>query len=570
MTQAEVLVVALLAAIVWLPGLYCFFKDWAEVRGARAMVAAQTRGERPAAVAKPESLAGRVETFVGRFEAARGAAALDRFDVDAAVEDLRRTALSRTGRARAVASFLILLALTINLASIGVAVGGLDRTFAAIKAAQATQSGLSGSASSAVFDGMVEVARAARMAFSVTAWAVCFAVILLLLSAGLPRKISALISEFSDWAHGQYAKALAGTVSLHTVSADLKVAATSMERLTGTFAQVTEAFEAVTAFRQSMEIARDAIVDAMRQLPAHIRDSTAQLSQSFVENMAQGLRDADENMKKILLIYGEQQHRIEATYAVLEEVRTSAVSTAESAAKLERLDDCVRKASSAVDRQGIAVAQFETTVAELAIRVEELPLHPLREDVRQLEEALCPLHGLMERLTPLTEEIAGALGLLRGLPESGDQLVRLAERQTADQRELRKGADEMREIIRDLPIHELKDSLAALAASARQLSDERIQIANLLTEQIGAALRHAGEATVAAQRFRQEQAREIAGVESGIAAGADDLRNLLRSPEFLGLSEQLRRCCEVAERLERSSRVAQSSEPLASVREAGL
>jgi hypothetical protein len=570
MTQTEVLVVAFLAAIVWLPGLYCFFRDWAEVRLARAMVAAQTGRERPAAVAEPESLAGRVATFVGRLEDARAAIALDRFDVDAAVEDLRRTALSRTGRTRAVASFLILLALTINLAYIGLAVGGLDHTFTAIRAAQATQSGLSGSASSAVFNGMGEVARAARTAFTVTAWAVSFAVILLLLSAGLPRKISALISEFSDWAHDHYAKAIAGTVSLHTASADLKIAATSMERLTGTFARVIEAFEAVTAFRQSMEIARDAIVDAMRQLPVHIQESTAQLSQDFVENMAQGLRDADENMKKILLIYGEQQHRIEATYSMLDEVRTSAVSTAGSASKLEGLDDCVRQASAAVDRQGIAVAQFETTVAELAIRVEELPLRPLREDVRQLEEGLRPLHALMERLTSLTEKIAGALGLLRGLPESGDQLVRLAERQTADQRELRKGADEMREMIRRLPIHELEESLAALAAAARQLSDERMQIANLLSEQIGAVLRHIGEATVASQRHSQEHAKEMAGIESRIVAGADDLRNLLQSPGFLGLSEQLRRCCEVAGQLERASRVAQSSEPHASAREVDL
>ena len=466
---------ALAVVLVLIPAFYVLLTEWIDVRAAERYVDSVRASQSPTFVDRP--FCKTLSRYLDAFSQAVQRKAVLTFDVDRQLEDLRRAADSISVSVRARAGVLILCGLIVTLVKLQSAVGGLKSTFSNL-AAQQSDAGTTVDTAAQVVNGMSTVATAAREAFLISFCAISFAAVLLLLALLLHSKASHLVSRFSEWVYDCYREELKKVpeqVPLNVVAAEFKATAQALERLTNSFGEMTNSFGALQGFADSTERSRNAIVEAMQKLPSHIQESVGTLSGQFVSSVTDGLRNANEHTNQILLIYGQQQQRIEKIQAEVVAIRNFTSQVTESVAKLHRMPEHVAALAAGVELQSSSLKSFESTVAELAIRVEDLPVSGLREDVATLNVATQRVQAAVSSVERFGERVAENIELLRGLPELLRNIDNAVQAEAQNAASLRVSADALGEHVKAVPVVELRAGIAGLASAADKIGNVHAQ-----------------------------------------------------------------------------------------------
>jgi hypothetical protein len=403
--------------------------------------------------------------------------ALGAFDVESELGEVRRAAGLIGASVRAFAGVLILCGLLVTLVKLQGAVGGLKSAFDQL-ASQQSNMGSSGSTATQVVGGMSTVASAAHDAFLISFCAIFCAATLLLAALWLHSRAARVVSSFSEWAYSSYreeVRKLPEQVPLNVVAAEFKASAQALERLTTSFGEMTESFRALEGFAGSMDHARNAIVDAMQKLPGHIQASMGTLTEQFVRGVTEGLRNTNEHTERILLIYGQQQQRIEKIQAEVVAIRDFSHQVAQAIAKLDGLPEQVAAVATGVETGSNSLKSFESTVAELAIRVEDLPIAALRAEVAGLagitegiKAAVASVEHFGEQVAANTDFVRGVPGLIQGIDAS---VNKEAENAVA----FRASVDVLAAHVKSLPVPELRAGIAGLTTAAAQFGNIHAQ-----------------------------------------------------------------------------------------------
>jgi hypothetical protein len=270
---------------------------------------------------------------------------------------------------RGGAGVLILSGLTITLFNLQHSVQHLKTAFQDL-AVHSPTSSTSVDVTAVVTSAMAGLASSAHLAFAFSVGFILTAALLLICVLGLQQSAAKTYQRFVAWAHGEYERLLPVQTPLGEVAVRFDETAKSLKAVTVSFNEMTEQFGSIRDFAGSIENARIAIEDAMAKLPGHIQASMGTLSERFVASITEGLRESNENSKHVLAIYGHQQHRIDQIQAEAVAIGQYAKQVAEVTKHLEGLPESVTAASEAALDQAASANGLDSTVAELAIRVE--------------------------------------------------------------------------------------------------------------------------------------------------------------------------------------------------------
>ncbi len=528
---------ALAVAFVLIPAVILLVRDFRDIICARLYITSLQNGQH--SEISGFSFSKSIRRFVSAYTVARDRIMLQSFGLEEHLADVRRSAGSIAGEVRALAGVLILCGLIITLMNLQSAVGGLRDTFSEL-AAQQVASTSGDDTAAKVVGGMGIVAGAASTAFSISFMMISSAAVLLLLGLLIRTWALHLANSFSGWAHESLAADLPIQTPLNVVAAEFRASSQALERLTTSFNEMTESFGALQGFADSMDRARSAIVKAMQQLPSHIRESVGTLSETFVNSVGEGLRNSSEHTHQILLIYGHQQQRIENIQAEVTAIRDFTAQVATATGRLEGMPERVADLTTTVQTQAELVKRFELIVAELAIRVEDLPVEGLKEHVEALVRITGQVDSNVLSIDKVGQRIADSTNLLRQLPELARE-IRTAVRHEADNSEaFRSTVDDLGEYIRALPVVEIREGIAQLAVATDKVGDVHATAIEALSQitRHSAAFESAGAELRARLEGVLKCASQLAIEQEYIRTHADE--NAAKIVDRLsGLSERL-------------------------------
>jgi methyl-accepting chemotaxis protein len=369
---------------------------------------------------------------------------------------------------RALAGILILSGLIVTLARMQTAVGTLSNTFSKM-AHEQTDTSPTENAAGDVVTGMSQVADAAKGAFQISATLI-FSAAFFLFSALIVRMMATrVLNSFVEWARVSYDNSLPEHVSLGTVAVQFRSSARSLEVLTKSFNDMTESFGALQGFAESMDNARTAIVEAVQQLPVHIQASVGTLSKRFVNAFAEGMRSTSEHTSQILLIYGHQKQRIDHIQEQVQAIHGFAAEMAAIASQLRGLPENVKSVAEGTEAQKSGLQAFGSTVAELAIRLEELPVRQLVDEVNRLAGIVEGAQTSLKTVEKFGERISENTNALRPLPEVAKTIRTAVQHEAENSASFRDSVDQLRLFIEGFPVEQLRNGIESLVQASRSI-----------------------------------------------------------------------------------------------------
>lgn len=505
-----------------------------------------------------------LDAYVNSFDHAVERKSLEKFDVDRQLGDVRRAAGSVAASVRALAGVLILCGLIITLFKLQGAVGGLRSTFSVLAAQQSNVEGASDTAAQVV-QGMSTVASAAHDAFLISLCFISSAAILLLLALRESSRAADVVSQFSDWVYSSYRSELnklPEQVPLNVVAGEFRASAQALELLTASFGEMTKSFGALQGFADSMDRSRNAIVEAMQRLPAHIQESMGSLSEKFVGSVTEGLTNANQHTQQILLIYGQQQQRINTIQAEVVAIKNFSSQVTQAVAKLDGMPEQVTALAAGVELQSKSLNSFASTVAELAIRVEDLPISGLRQDVGTLAAATDRIYAAVNSVERFGERVAQNTELLRELPETTKGIATAVYQEANNAVAFRASVDMLGDHVKALPVSELRAGIVGLTSAAEMIGNIHAQTIAALAEvtrrssafeaagsdlkaRIDEVLKYSNQLAIHQQHIKAgqvENAQKVA--ESLVQLGGrlqSEIQKLKETPQLQAIEDQLTR-----------------------------
>lgn len=498
---------------------------WDIVRLSRFDVA--VRALSPSRLPEPHHFTGRsaldasANRYLASFRKAVDKGLIAAFRVEERIGEVAAQLRSMSAWPRSIVGLLILGSLLVTLFNLQVSVAQLGEAFHDLSRGNAQEGSAAAPPSGddkagRVQEAMGEIAGAARSAFGRSGVIIFLAVLILVLTLTVQHSAANTSRHFTTYAHNACDEALAAQAPRDPAThlADLGKLISQLHEVTSAFEDMNTGLSAVAEFGLKLESSSQQIADAVSRLPDNVKTSFVGLSSEVTRHIAEDLQGQLEYLKRIALIYGDQELRLREVREFLAQSTAEARRAADALASLAPLPAGMDKLSAILEVLARNTVALEHTVAQLDEKVNLIP-------VLDLKAVAGDLHGAVAALTRSEEAVhtsARAASALRG--EMAKDLERIAEQN-------RNLAGEMA-----AAVSRGNESLAAYlgrlesaaGASARQVSE------------LLAGLKQAQ----AADRKVEERSFEVAAHLATLETELRDLSEYARRPFWQKTIEQLR------------------------------
>lgn len=476
--------------VVLVPAVRQLFVAWLDVRRASGVVSILVNLKTGEPAPKlPDTSANTYRHFTDAFlrayrsfDTAVRHNCLTEFNLDHQFERIRAALGGMLNPIRGRAGVLILSGLIITLINLQSSVQSLQTAFTTLAEHPPTDGSTSVDVTSTVTHVMATVAGAAHRAFLFSVVFILIAALLLIGVLYVQAKATRIYQEFVEWAHDKYDDSLPFQTPLGEVAAKFDQTTKSLTSLAAAFNAMILEFGSLRDFAGSIENARVAIEDAMAKLPGHIQVSMGSLSERFVAGVSEGLRESNENSKHVLAIYGHQQHRIDQIQAEAAAIGEYSKQVAEVSDKLKGLPELVVAASKATTDLADSANRLDSTVAELAVRVEDLPVKELRADVQSLITSTEAVKSHATNVEKFVGVVSANLELLLGLPGQITEIGTGVALQKAAVDVLIAAVGTMQGAVKDLPVAQMGEATRSLSKALERVGTLQGETERLLAE----------------------------------------------------------------------------------------
>ena len=156
---------------------------------------------------------------------------------------------------------------------------------------------------------------------------------------------------------------------------------------------------------QRFDAAAELIGKAVQSLPAQIQTSIVNLSADVARGINEDLKHQLEYLKKIAVIYGDQQLTVAEVHSYVREVAESVAKSASAVSKLEGSPEAIRALAGAVARFEEVVGVMRSEASVLAAKVDRLPAEEISKSAASVERLATTVGPALEQLRATSAEL---------------------------------------------------------------------------------------------------------------------------------------------------------------------